>query len=528
MNEKEKKVGETPEQVNKPAKKGNKKAWMQKIHGKNFKYGSMSTIITVVVIALTILVNVGAEALVNRFPSLKLDMSVGNRMSLSKDLTEIIDEVEHETEIIFCSPKEEFERGYNSTLMQYVGADAMTEGTRITSLAEKAAERNPNITVRYLDLDENPAFQNEFANESLSGQNVIIRTQYRYRKLGLNDMYLQTQDYSTGGYKYSSNVEYVLANALVATNLDDVPKVYFSTGHGESEAEYLEKVLTQNNFEAGSINLLTATEIDKNIDVIVISSPQSDFTVAQIEIMEEFLLNEGNYGKTVLFLMEPKREATPNLYAFFADWGLKVGAPGEVVLESNSSNYVQYPDTPLLNISSAEDSCLMDYADATVLGIDLVPLKVLFDYNNGVTTHVLLSTSDTAYIVPNGENTLSYSPSDEDYGKNAVLAYGEKFVSKNNDVLYSRVAICSSRHTLDGYVSTLSGNKNITTQFFKYITDTVGNENAVYIDAIDFSATDLTLSQSFVNTVGLGVFTIGVPLVVLIIGLVIWLRRRHL
>jgi hypothetical protein len=118
-----------------------KKELMQKIHGKNFKYGSMSTIITVVVVVLAILINVGATALVKRFPSLQLDMSVGNRMTLSKDLTEIIDEVEHKTEIFFCSDRDTFEPSFNNTVAQYVGADGMTEGTRLISLVEKAAER---------------------------------------------------------------------------------------------------------------------------------------------------------------------------------------------------------------------------------------------------------------------------------------------------------------------------------------------------------------------------------------------------
>ena len=147
MNENEKKIDgvETPVEdtaVQQPAepKKSGKKAFAKAIHGKNFKYGSMATIITVVVIVLTILINVGATALVNRYPSLKLDMSTGAKMSLSKDLTETVDTIQHKTEIIFCTTKDNYETTFNNYLAQQIGMEAMNEGTRITTLAEKAAE----------------------------------------------------------------------------------------------------------------------------------------------------------------------------------------------------------------------------------------------------------------------------------------------------------------------------------------------------------------------------------------------------
>ena len=195
----------------------------------------MATIITVVVIVLTILINVGATALVNRYPSLKLDMSTGAKMSLSKDLTETVDTIQHKTEIIFCTTKDNYETTFNNYLAQQIGMEAMNEGTRITTLAEKAAERNSNISVRYVDLDENPSFVNNYKNESLDSSKIIVQTEYRYRVLALSDLFQQksSMDYSTYQQKttYYSNVEYALANALVSTNLDEVPVVAVATGN---------------------------------------------------------------------------------------------------------------------------------------------------------------------------------------------------------------------------------------------------------------------------------------------------------
>lgn len=541
MNENEKKIDgvETPVEdtaVQQPAepKKSGKKAFAKAIHGKNFKYGSMATIITVVVIVLTILINVGATALVNRYPSLKLDMSTGAKMSLSKDLTETVDTIQHKTEIIFCTTKDNYETTFNNYLAQQIGMEAMNEGTRITTLAEKAAERNANISVRYVDLDENPSFVNNYKNESLDSSKIIVQTEYRYRVLALSDLFQQksSMDYSTYQQKttYYSNVEYALANALVSTNLDEVPVVAVATGHGETEPTTLTSTLKSNNFQVTEINLMTDTEISDEIDVVLIAAPTADFTTEQIEMMEKFLNNNGNYGKNILYMTAPTRSPMPNLDAFLADWGMKLGDAGAYLRESNDKRYVQYPELMLLDVNADDDSCLKAFGKATVGTLLSAPMQLLFDYDSGVSTKALLTTSETAYVVPSGvEDASKYEPKDSDYGKNVVLGYGEKYVSKNNEQLYSRVAVCTSMYALDYFLSTNTyGNKDIALTFFKHMTGTTGDDDQVYIAATEFKGSDMTLSYSTVNTVGLWIFTILVPLAVLAMGLVIWLRRRHL
>ena len=539
MNENEKKIDgvETPVEdtaVQQPAepKKSGKKAFAKAIHGKNFKYGSMATIITVVVIVLTILINVGATALVNRYPSLKLDMSTGAKMSLSKDLPETVDTIQHKTEIIFCTTKDNYESTLNGYLAQQIGAEAMNEGTRITTLAEKAAERNANISVRYVDLDENPSFVNNYKNESLDSSKIIVQTEYRYRVLALSDLFQQKSSTYQQKTTYYSNVEYALANALVSTNLDKVPVVAVATGHGETEPTTLTAALKSNNFQVTEINLMTDTEISDEIDVILIAAPTADFTTEQIEMMEKFLNNNGNYGKNILYMTAPTRSPMPNLDAFLADWGMKLGDAGAYLRESNDKRYVVgNPELMLLDVNADDDSCLKAFGKATVGTLLSAPMQLLFDYNSGVSTKALLTTSETAYVVPSGvEDASKYEPKDSDYGKNVVLGYGEKYVSKNNEQLYSRVAVCTSVYALnlDLLMSSTFNNKDIALTFFKHMTGTVGDDDQVYIAATEFKSTDMTLSYSTVNIIGRWIFTILVPLAVLAMGLVIWLRRRHL
>ncbi len=504
-----------------------KKEWMQKIHGKNFKYGSMSTVIVAVVVVLTILLNVGASALVNRFPSLKLDMSEGSRLTLSQDMNDVVDTVSEKTEIIFCATRGGIENLYNNTMASYVGADAMNEGTRLVSLAEKAAERNENITVRYVDLDENPSFVKEFPNEDLNEGDVIVRTKYRYRVLTLADMYSSQINSTNTAYEYISIIEYTLANAMVATNLTDVPVITLATGHGETAPSVLATYLQENNFEINSIDLMTSAYIREETDVLIISNPTDDFSVAQIEMLDKFLENDGKYGKNVLIMLAPTREETPRLDAFMAEWGMQVGKPGEVVVESDENKYMQYAYVPLLNVSSATDAGVSNLAGTTIIGSQITSMKLAFEEHGGVAVYKVLTTNDTSYVIPAGQN-MEYKPVDSDYGENVVLAHGEKFLSKDGKGLYSRVSVCTSIDALNTWVNQLSGNRNLALQYFKHLTGTVGEDHSVYIEGLKFTMTDMTVTQSQVNTIGLTIFTITIPVLVLLAGMIIWLRRRHL
>jgi ABC-type uncharacterized transport system involved in gliding motility auxiliary subunit len=109
-----------------------------------------------------------------------------------------------------------------------------------------------------------------------------------------------------------------------------------------------------------------------------------------------------------------------------------------------------------------------------------------------------------------------------------VLAHGEKFLSKDGKGVYSRVSVCASTDALDTWVNQLSGNRNLALQYFKHLTGTVGEDHSVYIEGLKFTMTDMAVTLRQVNTIGLTIFTITIPVLVLLVGMIIWLRRRHL
>ena len=103
--------------------------------------------------------------------------------------------------------------------------------SQVSALAEKMAERNSNISVEYIDLDQNPAFASEYQDDGLMTADVLVKTDKRYRVLAYTDLF--DVQYSQTGMVAYSMVDSALASAVSSVNADTLPLAVFDTGHNE-------------------------------------------------------------------------------------------------------------------------------------------------------------------------------------------------------------------------------------------------------------------------------------------------------
>ena len=86
----------------------------------------------------------------------------------------------------------------------------------------------------------------------------------------------------------------------------------------------------------------------------------------------------------------------------------------------------------------------------------------------------------------------------------------------------------SSHVFTDRFMTTAYGNREYLTDLLQYATDTDGSQVSILTERVQTNVLDVAASQNTIVVLGLGVFTIGLPLVILAAGLVIFLKRRHL
>lgn len=523
----------TEKKDKKEDKKPKKENVLKKVTGsRKFQRGGMATAFTAVFVVVVILVNVVVSLLSERFPSMNMDLTVNQVNTLSEEALDVAkNEVNYDTTLYLVVTDSwiDYAAGYGYPY------------SSLTSLADKLAEANSKIKVEKIDLEKNPTFVNRYANENISNGCVVVESEKRSRVLGISDLFPAETNQQTGSSSVYNNVDASLASAIKQVNLEEVPVVAIATGHDElltSQLESLTAFFEDNTFEVKQFNILTE-EVPENTQLLFLPTPNTDYTDEELSKLDAFLANEDSKkSRTLLFTANPGQADLPNLNAFLAEWGIGYD-PTSVVMESDSSRYLF--NAPLMYIS---DKVVDEEAGVDVIEGDYsllltpysVPVERLFEANNGIVTYPILTTSESAYLQKSEDLPDKTKEEVQAEAANAdKQAYytgmvARKALDTTGSGNYANVIVLgSSQMLLSTYlnVNTFS-NSSYFSNVVKYATNTTNTDNTVYSPKTEVATYDMTATTSVVNFLGLGLFTITIPVVILLAGLVIYFKRRHL
>ena len=493
----------------KPASKSSAKAKgpVAFLKSNRFKRGTMSMIMTAVFIVIVVLVNIMVGILSDRFPSINVDLTAQGLNTLSENALEAAKAVEKETQIII--------------LMAEKNASQIADYTQVMNLAERMNEVNRLITVEFKDLDEDPTFEQDYEGEELHQGDVIVRTEDKHRTLGMyTDLFGANQDQQTGQTVYFSKVDGSMAQALEAVNSDTTAKVAFAAGHSEQlVAEYrggFEQMLTENLYEISEFNIMT-DEIPADTNVIVLPAPTTDFAEDEIQKLKDYMAEVSDIDHTLLYIAVPGTN-TPKLDAFLEEWGIEVRA--EFAAETDQSRWLDY--NPLYIAVNNASELLAENQYNYIAAPGSAVIETVFDYNDNISVAPLWDTNDTAVRYVN-ENTDMETAEQE---KLTVASISRRMMDTSGRKYNNLVTFGSYYAFTDRYAgSNAYGNKSYYTDLLSMLTgmDAVGG----YVQPVQTSGRDIVASAAALSSLGMNVFTIAVPLVILAVGFVIYLRRRH-
>lgn len=503
------------------SKKPNLSAVKTAVHKEKFKHGSLAVVFTVVFIAVIIVINVLVSALTTRFPSMNFDLTKEGLNTLSDEATDVAKEIVNET-TIYIIGSEDAIRGdevYSNYSLKY---------SQVANLADRLHELNDKIKVEYIDPDMNPQFISDYAGDSLTTGKVMVKTDKRHKTLAVTDLFSIQQDSSTGQYNYYSKVDGALANALYLVNLDTVPVVAFATGHNEmltvsDNLSTFTGMLNDNNFEVKEFNMLT-DEIPEDASIVILGMPTTDYTSEELSKLEAYLGDEKMASSRTLYVMTAPNagwSSMPNLSSFLAEWGME--PQSQEVLESNTNNTLY--NMPYAIFANVTDSVLSKTYD-NVVKVQAAPVKRLFTANNDISTYSVIETSDTAYL-SNDEKVLE-TPETDTY---TILAFAQRYMDNQGKICANVVVDGCAADFYDGSSllgNSTFGNKDVTLDLIKNLTGTTDTRVGLTVNQTQTNTMDISASSAVTWSIGMMLFTIMVPVAVLVIGLVIFLRRRHL
>ena len=489
--------------------------------GEKWKRGGAATLMSVVFIAIVVAVNILVGLLTDRFPSLNIDLTAQRLNSLSDQALEIARSVSQDTSIYLIGAEDSYRKNrlYSSYGLEF---------SQVANLAEKLREANGKIQVAFVDPDTNPQFISDHAEDSLSSGCVVVETAKRHKTLYPDDLFSVTTNRTTYAQETYSKVDSALAGALELVNLEKVPLLTLATGHSEMlTADVLSsftEMIEDQNFEVRQINLLT-DPIPEETQILMIPTPTTDYTEEEIQKLQDYL-NQDDRAEDLALLVtcHATQGSLPRLSNFLEEWGIRVESGA--VAESDDSRIIGGTPTTVL-VDPQVDQILSGNTYNNVVTAASSPLTVLFSGNGDVATNTLWKTSDSAYVITEDMTALPEAP---ETSAQTVAAIGAKFIHINNqDYRHSVVVFGSSYVFTSTFINASAyGDRQYLSDLARYCAGTDASAVTVMPTQVQTHPLDISASSSLVNLLGIGVFSVGLPLVILVAGLAIFLKRRHL
>ena len=470
-----------------------------------------STGMIAIVVALTVVVNLIASALPETYT--QIDATSQKLYSITKDTEKYLDTLKDDVTLYVMVNKNSKDDNVDRTLQKYASA-------------------SKHVKVKYVDPNVSPTFASKYTDNDVTSNSIIVVCGDRSKVIDYNsDIYEYSYDssynYSVTGYDCEGQV----TAAIQYVTSESTTNVYELTGHDESTLSGdFSEVFQKRFMNVGSLSLLTVDAIPEDCQAIFITAPQSDLSEDDLSKLSQYL---GNGGKIYLSIDYSKWNDLTNFKKLLSDNNIETTE--SLLAETDRSYYYQSPFYLLPNVENTEVS-------SSVAGMTqvFVPYSVGLTYTGEDDSNVtsFMTTSDTT--IAKAAANIAAHLRDAHYSGAAEMEHGVGYKYGDTQGQYSlgmmvtnenggelcvlgSAMMCtdSANQIVSGHNATLFNgivNALVTT-------DDENSDNAVVIAAKDYTVSNLTVSANAMLVYGI-LWGIFMPIVLIIIGIIVWARRR--
>lgn len=464
-----------------------------------------STGMIAIVVTLTVVVNLIASALPETYT--QIDATSQKLYSITKDTEKYLDTLKDDVTLYVMVNKNSKDDNVDRTLQKYASA-------------------SKHVKVKYVDPNVSPTFASKYTDNDVTSNSIIVVCGDRSKVIDYNsDIYEYSYDssynYSVTGYDCEGQV----TAAIQYVTSESTTNVYELTGHDESTLSGdFSEVFQKRFMNVGSLSLLTVDAIPEDCQAIFITAPQSDLSEDDLSKLSQYL---GNGGKIYLSIDYSKWNDLTNFKKLLSDNNIETTE--SLLAETDRSYYYQSPFYLLPNVENTEVS-------SSVAGMTqvFVPYSVGLTYTGEDDSNVtsFMTTSDTTIAKAAANIAAVQSQADaaniasvQDGDTQGQYSLGMMVTNENGGELcvLGSAMMCtdSANQIVSGHNATLFNgivNALVTT-------DDENSDNAVVIAAKDYTVSNLTVSANAMLVYGI-LWGIFMPIVLIIIGIIVWARRR--
>lgn len=468
---------------------------------------------TILLVVIVLAFFVGITVLMQKLNLTPIDLTEDKLFTLTEESKEQVKNINKDINIYFVGYSDD-----NSTL----------------DLAKQYTKANDKIKVEAVTSENRPDLVQKYGIETDS-EGIIIESGSQYKVLSSSDLY--TYDSTT--YESINVAEEKLTAAIKSVSVEELPKVYFLSGYSSfsltSGMQYFNMYLENEVNEVKTLDILSEGKVPDDCNTLVIATPEKDFDDVATNAITDYI----NKGGNVLWLnaaMAQSKELT-NVNKILALYGVKPFEVG-IIRETDSSKMVS--DSPDLIMPEIQ------YSDVTnklhdsegVIFINATKINVASDEELealNTTKTELIKTSENAYFRTNFENSSNAVQQGEEQTSFLVGAQFNKRISEANEEtgekeITSKLIIYGENFFISDYQLTKTTqtpmvayrkNKDLVLNSIAYLSD---REEDITVRKSTGSITYTATEQE--NRIILAIITI-VPLLIIIVGIVVWIRRKR-
>lgn len=456
--------------------------------------GSYSLMITAVVLAILVVVNVFVSALPSSMT--KYDISSSKLYSITSNTKVVVNALEEDVTIYWI-------------------VQSGKEDDVIENLLSKYESLSDHIQVVKKNPDVYPTFAEQYTDKTVQNNSLIVECGEKSRFIGLEDIYLGEVNMYSGTYSTTDfDGEGAITSAIDYVVSEELPQLYVLEGHGEAELpDSFGRQIEKENMEVNSLSLLTVDEIPEEAACIVIYAPSSDISPEEKTMLADYVAGGGK----LLVMAGPVEDGVlENLYSLLSDYG--VTADEGIVVDGDREHYafgMPYVLMPDMASSEITDS-LIEENYYPIMPISL-GLTVGNDTGDGDVTE-LLTTSYASFSKAAGYSLSTYEWEEGDTEGPFALAVSIESTNGGKIVWFA-----SDEYLNETYNAYSSGaNVDMT---MNALSSLIGESEAMAIRTKSLSYNYLTISDSVSSL--LKVLMIGVfPLAYLGLGICVMIRRK--
>lgn len=468
----------------------------QALSTRTAKMGGYSVVLALIVLAILVAVNVLFSVLPSKFT--QFDISAAQLYSLTSDTKVVATNLDKDVTIYWIT-------------------QAGQESTVLDKLLDRYQDLSDLITVVKKDPDIYPTFAQQYTDETVVNNSLVVECGDKSRYISYDDIYqVDTASYyTTGSVSQSFDGEGQITSAIDYVVSDELPKIYLLSGHGEvALSDTFSNELTRSNYETvEDFSLLNVDEIPEDCDALLINAPTSDISDEELTMLRDYVQGGGK----LLVLSGPQKEASlTNLDTLLADYDVTVS--DGIVVDTDREHYAF--TAPYVLMPDIESSDITDPLTEESSHV-IVPIAQGLTVGSNGSVTALLTTSDEAFNKAAGYAMTTYEKEDGDTDGPFTLA-----VSITDSTAEGKIVWVASDYLLDDTYNSYSSGANLDL-VMNGLSWMIGKNDAVSIRAKSLNNSYLTISSSSATVLKVVMIDV-IPVCFLLLGIDEVLRRRKM